>query len=273
MANSFERSAAAAEYIRTKLGGKQPVAWLVLGSGLGDFAKNVVDPIVIPYGEIPNFPKTTVAGHVGQLVAGNVSGKFVVIQQGRWHLYEGHDAETVVIGIRVMHHLNIKQLIVTNAAGGVNTSFKPGDLMLMTDHINNTGMNPLVGPNDDRFGPRFPDMSAYTPECLELVRKAAASCGVKIVEGVYQANRGPTYETPAEVRMARVWGADAVGMSTVPEVIAARHQGAKVIGISCITNMAAGILKQPLNHKEVTETAAMASAAFTKLVLEIVKML
>jgi len=270
---SFERSAAAAEYIRTKLGGKQPVAWLVLGSGLGDFAKNVVDPIIIPYADIPNFPKTTVAGHVGQLVAGLVSGKFVVIQQGRWHLYEGHDAETVVIGIRVMHHLGVKQLIVTNAAGGVNTSFKPGDLMLMTDHINNLGMNPLVGPNDDRFGPRFPDMSAYTPECLDLVRKAAAACGVKIVEGVYQANRGPSYETPAEVRMARAIGADAVGMSTVPEVIAARHQGAKVIGISCITNMAAGILKQPLNHQEVTETAAMASAAFTKLVLEIVKML
>jgi len=273
MSGSYERSAEAAAYIRTKLGGKQPIAWLVLGSGLGDFAKNCVDPIIIPYGEIPNFPKTTVAGHAGQLVAGMVSGKFVVIQQGRWHTYEGHDAETVVIGIRVMHHLGIKQLIVTNAAGGVNTSFQPGDLMLMTDHINNLGLNPLVGPNDDRFGPRFPDMSAYTPECLDLVRKAAASCGVKIVEGVYQANRGPSYETPAEVRMARVLGADAVGMSTVPEVIAARHQGAKVIGISCITNMAAGILKQPLNHQEVTETAAKASAAFTKLVLEIVKML
>jgi len=273
MSNSYERSAAAAAYIRSKLGDKQPVAWLVLGSGLGEFAKNCVDPIIIPYADIPNFPKTTVAGHAGQLVAGNVSGKFVVIQQGRWHLYEGHDPETVVIGIRTMHHLGIKQLIVTNAAGGVNTSFKPGDLMLMTDHINNLGLNPLVGPNDDRFGPRFPDMSAYTPECLELVRKAAASCGVKIVEGVYQANRGPSYETPAEVRMARVLGADAVGMSTVPEVIAARHQGAKVIGISCITNMAAGILKQPLNHQEVTETAKMASEAFTKLVLEIVKML
>jgi len=273
MTTSYDRSAEAAEFIRTKLGGKQPVAWLVLGSGLGDFAKNVQDPIVIPYGTIPNFPKTTVAGHAGQLVAGNVSGKFVVIQQGRWHLYEGHDAETVVIGIRVMHHLGVKQLIVTNAAGGVNTSFKPGDLMLMTDHINNTGMNPLVGPNDDRFGPRFPDMSCYSPECLDLVRKAAASCGVKIVEGVYQANRGPSYETPAEVRMARAIGADAVGMSTVPEVIAARHQGAKIIGISCITNMAAGILKQPLDHKEVTETAAMAAEAFTKLVLEIVKML
>jgi len=273
MATSYERSAAAAAYIREKLGGKVPIAWLVLGSGLGDFAKNAVDPIIIPYGEIPHFPKTTVAGHVGQLVAGTVSGKFVIIQQGRWHLYEGHDAETVVIGIRVMHHLGIKQLIVTNAAGGVNTSFKPGDLMLMTDHINNLGMNPLVGPNDDRFGPRFPDMSAYTPECLELVRKAAKACGVEIVEGVYQANRGPSYETPAEVRMARAIGADAVGMSTVPEVIAARHQGAKVIGISCITNMAAGILKQPLNHEEVTETANKASAAFTKLVLEIVKML
>jgi len=270
---SYERSAAAADYIRKKLGDKQPIAWLVLGSGLGDFAKNCVDPIIIPYAEIPNFPKTTVAGHVGQLVAGYVSGKYVVIQQGRWHLYEGHDVETVVIGIRVMHHLGIKQLIVTNAAGGVNTSFKPGDLMLITDHINNLGTNPLVGPNDDRIGPRFPDMSAYTPECLELVRKAAAACGVKIVEGVYQANRGPTYETPAEVRMARIVGADAVGMSTVPEVIAARHQGAKVIGITCISNMAAGILKQPLTHQEVTETTARASAAFTKLVLEIVKML
>jgi len=270
---SYERSAAAAAYIRQKLGDKQPIAWLVLGSGLGDFAKNCVDPIIIPYAEIPNFPKTTVAGHVGQLVAGYVSGKYVVIQQGRWHLYEGHDVETVVIGIRVMHHLGIKQLIVTNAAGGVNTSFKPGDLMLITDHINNLGTNPLVGPNDDRIGPRFPDMSAYTPECLELVRKAAAACGVKIVEGVYQANRGPTYETPAEVRMARIVGADAVGMSTVPEVIAARHQGAKVIGITCISNMAAGILKQPLTHQEVTETTARASAAFTKLVLEIVKML
>jgi purine-nucleoside phosphorylase len=271
MASSFDRSLEAATYVRGKLEGKQPVAWLVLGSGLGDFANNAEDPIIIPYGDIPNFPKTTVAGHAGRLVAGTISGKFVVIQQGRWHMYEGHDPDTVVIGIRVMHHLGIKQLIVTNAAGGANLSYKPGDLMLMTDHINNLYMNPLVGPNDDRFGPRFPDMSAYSEECLNIVRKAAETCGVKIQEGVYLANRGPTYETPAEVRMARVLGADAVGMSTVPEVIAARHQGAKVIGISCITNMAAGILPQPLDHKEVQEVASMASAAFTKLVLEIVK--
>jgi len=273
MASFYDRSAEAAAYIRSKLGDKQPIAWLILGSGLGEFAKNAVDPIIIPYGEIPNFPKTTVAGHAGQLVAGTIAGKFVIIQQGRWHLYEGHSPETVTIGVRVMHHLGIKQLIVTNAAGGVNTSYKPGDLMLITDHINNSGMNPLTGPNEDRFGPRFPDMSAYTPECLDLVRKAAANAGVKIHEGVYMQNHGPTYETPAEVRMARIIGVDAVGMSTVPEVIAARHQGAKVIGITCISNMAAGILKQPLSHQEVSETVTAAAANFSKLILEIVKLL
>jgi purine-nucleoside phosphorylase len=273
MATLFDRSKEAADFIREKLGDKRPVAWMILGSGLGGFASNVVDPIVIPYKTIPHFPQTTVVGHAGQLVAGTVSGHYVVIQQGRWHIYEGHSADTVVLGVRVMHHLGIKRLIVTNAAGGVNKAFAPGDIMLMTDHINMLGVNPLTGPNDDRFGPRFPDMSAYDPESLALVRAAAAACSVPIREGVYAAMRGPSYETPAEIRMLRAMGADAVGMSTVPEVIAARHQGAAVIGLSCITNMAAGILDQPLDHKEVQEVATRASNNFTKLVLEIVKML
>jgi purine-nucleoside phosphorylase len=232
----------------------------------------VSDAVRIPYADIPHFPRTTVVGHAGQLVVGALAGKRVVVQQGRWHTYEGHDAGVVVLGVRVMHQLGIRRMVVTNAAGGVNTAFRPGNLMLMTDHINFLALNPLTGPNDERFGPRFPDMStAYSPVLLDVARRSAAEAGVPVVEGVYAAMKGPNYETPAEIRFVRTIGADAVGMSTVPEVLAANHQGAQVLGISCITNMAAGILKQPLNHTEVTEVANMASAAFTKLLITIIK--
>jgi len=248
--------------------------WIILGSGLGGFAAHVEEATTIAYGQIPHFPQPTVAGHAGKLVVGKLAGKRVVVQQGRWHAYEGHDADTLVLGVRVMHHLGIKQLLVTNAAGGVNLDFRPGQLMLMTDHINLLGTNPLTGANDERFGPRFPDMStAYAPELLDVARRASKTLGIPLAEGVYVALRGPCYETPAEIRMARAIGADAVGMSTVPEVIAANHQGARVLGISVITNMAAGILKQPLDHKEVQATADAAGALFTKLLIEIVRLM
>lgn len=248
--------------------------WIILGSGLGGFAAHVENATAIPYEQIPHFPRTTVVGHAGRLVYGTLSGKRVVVQQGRWHTYEGHDAATLVLGVRVMHHLGAKTLLVTNAAGGVNVAFRPGQLMLMTDHINMLGTNPLTGANDARFGPRFPDMSsAYSPDLLDVARQAARALDVPLAEGVYAALRGPSYETPAEIRMLRAIGADAVGMSTVPEVIAASHQGARVLGISVITNMAAGILKQALDHAEVQATADAVGALFTKLLIEIVRLM
>lgn len=266
----YDKSAKAAEYILSKCSPKYTHfdVWVTLGSGLGDFANtNVTDQVVIPYEEIPYFPKPTVAGHYGKLIIGKVRDHVVIAQQGRWHIYEGHDPADVIIAVRVLFHLKVKTFIVTNAAGGVNKSFVPGDLMLMTDHINFMGRHPLIGPNDERFGARFPDMSAaYNPALQNVVREAAKAVGIKIVEGVYAAMSGPSYETPAEIRMLRTIGADAVGMSTIPEVIAANQQGTKIIGISCITNMASGILDQPLNHLEVQETANKVSKDFSNLV-------
>jgi len=256
----------AVQYIQPKLKEK-PTIGLVLGSGLGVLAEEIENPTVIPYQEIPGFTVSTVVGHKGQLVVGRLQGKQVVAMQGRFHYYEGHDLSDVVFPIRVMKLLGVEKLIVTNAAGGVNENYRPGDLMLIKDHINLTGRNPLIGPNDDSLGPRFPDMSeAYSRALREVARSVAAEQGIPLQEGVYVGLLGPSYETPAEIRMLRILGGDAVGMSTVPEVIVARHMQMQVLGISCISNMAAGILEQPLSHEEVMETTEKVKAKFLALV-------
>lgn len=268
---SFEKIEKAASFLKEKYE-ETPQIGLILGSGLGVLAEEIENPVKIPYNEIPDFPVSTVEGHAGQLVFGLLNGIHVVAMQGRFHYYEGYSFEKVTFPVRVMKELGIEQLIVTNAAGGVNESFSPGDLMLISDHINNMGNNPLIGPNDSRLGVRFPDMSeAYSSELRQLARGIAAKLGLNIQEGVYVGNTGPTYETPAEVRMLRSLGGDAVGMSTVPEVIVARHVGMKVLGISCISNMAAGILDQPLNHEEVIETTEKVKADFLSYVKALVQ--
>ena len=229
---------------------------VILGSGLGDYAQALEDTVRLPYAEIPGFPRSTVAGHAGMLCCGTLHGKRVMMMQGRFHYYEGYSMKDVTLPVRVMQRIGIKTLIVTNACGGINLSYAPGDLMLIADMFSLTGQNPLIGPNLDEFGPRFPDMScAFDRELRALAHACAREQGFALQEGVYAQMTGPCYETPAEIRMLRTLGADAVGMSTVPEVIVARHGGMRVLGVSCITNMAAGILPQPLNHAEVTETA------------------
>jgi purine-nucleoside phosphorylase len=263
----------AAQFLADKCDIK-PEIGLILGSGLGVLADEVEQAVSIPYEEIPHFPMSTVEGHAGELIIGTLSGKTVAAMKGRFHYYEGYSFEQVTFPVRVMKALGIETIIVTNAAGGVNESFEPGDLMLITDHLNLMGGNPLIGKNDNRLGARFPDMSeAYSRELRRLAKEAAIKTGISVQEGVYAGNTGPAYETPAEVRMARVLGADAVGMSTVPEVIAARHGGMNVLGISCISNMAAGILDQPLAHDEVIETTEKVRADFLAYVKEIVKSL
>ena len=260
-----------ADFLKQKYA-KTPKIGLILGSGLGVLAEEIENPVKIPYEEIPEFPVSTVEGHAGQLVFGTIKGIEVVAMQGRFHFYEGYTFDKVTFPVRVMKELGVEKLIVTNAAGGVNENFAPGDLMLISDHINNMGTNPLIGPNDSKLGVRFPDMSeAYCKSLRETARKIASSIGLSIQEGVYVGNTGPSYETPAEVRMLRVLGGDAVGMSTVPEVIVARHAGLKVLGISCISNMAAGILDQPLNHEEVIETTEKVKANFLQYVKELIK--
>jgi purine-nucleoside phosphorylase len=245
---------------------------LILGSGLGVLADEIENPVKIPYNEIPNFPVSTVEGHAGQLVFGLLKGANVVAMQGRFHFYEGYSLDKVTAPVRVMKELGVETLIVTNAAGGINESFQAGDLMLLTDHINNMGTNPLIGPNDDKFGVRFPDMSeSYDIKLRNMAKKCAKELNIKLQEGVYVGNTGPSYETPAEVRALRTLGGDAVGMSTVPEVIIAKHAGLKVLGISCISNMAAGILDQPLSHDEVIETTDRVRANFLNLVKNIVE--
>lgn len=261
----------AASYIQEKLT-NQPTIGLILGSGLGILADEIQNAITIPYSDIPEFPVSTVEGHAGQLVIGELEGKQVVAMQGRFHYYEGYTLEKVTFPVRVMKEIGVETVIVTNAAGGINTAFEAGDLMLITDHINNLSDNPLIGPNDDSFGVRFPDMSdAYTSHLQEKARAVAAKLNISLQEGVYVANSGPSYETPAEIRMLRVLGGDAVGMSTVPEVIVARHSGMNVLGLSCISNMAAGILDQPLTHDEVMETTERVKANFLGLVKGIVE--
>ena len=248
----------------------KPYVGLILGSGLGGLADRIENPIKIKYEDIPNFPVSTVEGHAGQLVIGKLGNQNVIAMQGRFHYYEGYDLEDVCFPVRVMISLGIKNLIVTNAAGGSNKNFKPGDLMIIKDHINFTGQNPLRGKNLDDLGPRFLDMSyAYNKELIKIAEESGEQLNIDLKEGVYMWLTGPTYETPAEVRLANILGADAVGMSTVPEVIVANHEGVKVLGISCITNMAAGILDQPLNHEEVVATSLLVKDKFESLILDI----
>jgi len=260
----------AVSYIEPKLSVK-PTLGLVLGSGLGVLADEIENPVIIPYQEIPGFTVSTVVGHKGQLVIGTLEGKQVVAMQGRFHYYEGHGLDAVTFPIRVMKALGVDTIIVTNAAGGINETFQPGDLMLISDHINMTFRNPLIGPNDDSLGVRFPDMSeAYSKRLRALAKEVAAEQGIQLQEGVYVGLLGPSYETPAEIRMLRILGGDAVGMSTVPEVIVARHMNMNVLGISCISNMAAGMLEQPLSHEEVMETTEKVKTQFLQLIHGIV---
>lgn len=261
----------AAAFVRSKTS-IAPQVGVILGSGLG----NVVDALdvetAIPYGDIPGARASTVLGHQGRLVLGRAKELPVVVMQGRVHFYEGYEMGEVMFLTRVLGKLGIKKLIVTNAAGGINTSYKPGDLMLISDHINFMGQNPLRGPNIDDLGLRFPDMSdAYAESLRAIAREVGAAQGLQLQEGVYLGLSGPTYETPAEIRAFRVLGADAVGMSTVPEVIAASHMQIPALGISCITNMAAGILKQKLTHQEVMDTTARVQTEFTNLVLGVLE--
>ena len=245
---------------------------VILGSGLGDYAEALEDAVKLPYSEIPGFPRSTVAGHAGMWCCGTLYGKRVVMMQGRFHYYEGYGMKDVTLPVRVMQKIGVKTLIVTNAAGGVNLGYHPGELMVIGDIFSMTAQNPLIGPNLDAVGPRFPDMScAFDKELRALAHECANEQGFALREGVYAQMTGPTYETPAEIRMLRTLGADAVGMSTVPEVIVARHGGMRVLGISCITNMAAGILDQPLNHAEVTETANRVKGQFRNLLDRIIE--
>ncbi|WXR61891.1 purine-nucleoside phosphorylase [Peptostreptococcaceae bacterium AGR-M142] len=261
----------AAEYIKGKID-IQPEIGMILGSGLGVLGEEIQNPIFIDYKEIPNFPVSTVEGHAGRLVIGDLEGKKVVAMQGRFHYYEGYKMKEVTFPVRVMKELGINSVMVTNAAGGVNKEYVPGDLMIINDHINFAFNNPLMGPNDSDLGVRFPDMStAYDREYMALAKETAKEMNLNVKEGVYIFMSGPTYETPAEVNMARMLGADAVGMSTVPEVTAAVHGGMRVLGISCITNMAAGILEQPLNHEEVIETTQRVKKDFINLVKNTLK--
>jgi purine-nucleoside phosphorylase len=260
----------AASFIRGEIQ-VRPEIGLILGSGLGVLADLIEKPIVIEYSKIPHFPVSTVEGHAGELVIGSIQNKQVLIMKGRFHAYEGYGVETVSFPVRVMKELGIHTLVVTNAAGGVNTSYEVGDLMVIKDHLNLTFRNPLIGPNDNHLGVRFPDMSeAYSLRLRKLAHDVAASQSFSLREGVYAGLLGPSYETPAEIRMLRILGADAVGMSTVPEVIIARHAGMEVLGFSCISNMAAGILDQPLSHAEVMETTEKVKPKFLKLVLGII---
>ena len=249
-----------------------PTIGLVLGSGLGTFADRLQKPVAIEYRDIPQFPVSTVVGHAGRLVIGELHGQVIAAMQGRVHHYEGHDLLKVTYPIRTLVMLGVKTLILTNAAGGVNPKYMPGELVVIGDHLNLFGESPLRGDNDERLGPRFPDMTyAYAPDLRELARRAGIAIGVVLREGVYAGMPGPQYETPSEVRMLRVLGADLTGMSTVPETIVANHMGARVLGISCVTNMAAGITGAKLSHDEVTKTAGRARMTFERLLEEILK--
>lgn len=258
-------------YIKERID-QTPTIGLILGSGLGELANELADAIVIPYQDIPHFVMSTVDYHAGKLVIGKLEGKTVVAMQGRFHYYEGHSVEAVTFPIRVMRMLGVEQIILTNASGGLHIDQQPADLMLVTDHINLMGINPLIGANDDRLGDRFPDMSTtYCKSLAQIARQVAKETNVPLKEGVYVAFTGPSFETPAEVKMARLIGGDAVGMSTVPEVIVANHAGIKVLTISCICNLAAGILPQPITAEEVYEAAGQAKENFSKLLRGIVK--
>jgi len=249
----------------------QPQVGIILGSGLGDFAQGF-EHIAVPYSEIPDFEKSTVQGHAGQLVFATINGKNVVMMQGRYHFYEGHPMEKVVYPIKVMKKLGVKTLIVTNAAGAINTEFRPADLMIITDHLNFMGTNPLIGPNDDSLGARFPDMSeVYKKYLVNIAEEAAKELQFEIKKGVYAANTGPSYETPTEVKMLRMLGADAIGMSTVPEAIVANYCGINVLGISCISNAASGVGEASLSHQEVIDTTNAAKDKFKSLLLKVLE--
>lgn len=266
MIERLEELKKAAAYISSRID-FTPELGMILGSGLGVLGNEVENPVIIKYEDIPSFPRSTVEGHAGQMVIGDLEGKKVLVMQGRFHFYEGYSMDKVVFPVQVMKLLGINNFLVTNAAGGVNKSFEPGDLMIISDHIKLSMDSPLRGPNDDSFGQRFYDMSdGYSGRLRKLAKMAGEELGIPLREGVYALMGGPNYETPAEIRMLRTLGADAVGMSTVPEVLAAVHAGMEVLGISCITNMAAGVLDQPLNHEEVMETAEKVRKNFIALV-------
>ena len=268
--NIMSRIDEAAEFIRGRINFTPEIA-IILGSGLGPLAAGVEDPVRLPYGEIPHFRASTVAGHAGELIAGSLSGRRVLVMNGRFHFYEGHSMETVTLPIRVFSRLGIKNLIVTNAAGGIGDSLNPGSIMLISDHLGFMCPSPLIGPNLDGFGPRFSDMTdVYTPELRELARSVANRLGLPVQEGVYCYFRGPQYETPAEIRAVRALGADAAGMSTVPEAIVARHCGMRILGISLITNKAAGLGGSRLSHEEVGEIARNSKLNFVSLVQDII---
>lgn len=263
----------AADYIKSRIT-NTPTIGLILGSGLNELADAVKNPVIFKYKDIPHFPQSTAPGHKGQLLFGEMEGKNVLVMQGRFHYYEGYPMETIVFPIRVMKLLGLQKLIVTNAAGGVNKSFNPGDLMLIEDHIKMGGGHPLIGPNQSQFGPRFPDMShAYDKDLREIALKKAEKLNITLQKGVYAFMTGPSYETPAEIRMLRTLGADAVGMSTVPEVTTAAHCQIDVLGISCISNMAAGILDQPITEEEVIEAGKLVKDKFSLLLQDIVSSL
>jgi len=267
----WERVEEAADHIRRRCR-PLPETAIVLGSGLGDFADTLLDAIATPYADVPHWPASKTVGHPGRLVIGNVGGKRVAALAGRVHFYEGHDLATVVFATRVMGRLGVKRVILTNASGGINTAFAQGALMIIEDHINMMGTNPLVGPNDDRFGPRFPDMSeVYSARLRAIADDAARAKGIAVSHGIYVATHGPSYETPAEIRFFRSIGADAIGMSTVPEAIAARHMGMEVLGISCISNAAAGVLPQPIHHEDVLAAMHRVRSSFIALLEGIVE--
>jgi purine-nucleoside phosphorylase len=266
----YERAAAAARFIRARAGREVRTA-LVLGSGLGAFADEVEGAEAIAYEEIPGFARPTVEGHAGRLVVGEVGGVGVAVMQGRFHFYEGYTLEEVTFPVRALGQLGARTLVLTNAAGGLNNSFTEGALIVLSDHLNLMGTNPLLGPNDPRFGPRFPDMTeVYDHEYQDAAISEAKEMGLELRRGIYAALTGPSYETPAEIRMLRLLGADAVGMSTVPEAIVARQQGMRVLGLSCITNMAAGVLDKPINHDEVIETGARVRETFAELLRRVI---
>jgi purine-nucleoside phosphorylase len=266
----YERASEAARYIGAKAERRAPRLAIVLGSGLGGVADAITDAIEIPYEEIPHFMRSTVEGHAGRLIIGTCGGVEVAAMKGRFHYYEGYSMEEATLPIRVFGLLGIRTLVLTNAAGGASQHLAPGSLMIITDHINLMGDNPLRGPNDDRLGPRFPDMTnIYTPALIGLAHEVAREMGINLKEGVYLGLRGPCYETPAEVRMLRDLGGDALGMSTVPEATVARHMGMKILAFSCITNVAAGLGEQEIDHQEVMDVGARAGRALSELIIRL----
>jgi len=266
----YERAEKAARVIREKTKTDVPVA-IVLGSGLGGFADGLTDATAVPYDQIPGFARATVEGHAGRLVIGKAGDSLIAAQQGRFHFYEGYSLEDVTFPIRVLKLLGVRTLILTNASGALNVEYTPGSLMVITDHINLMGVNPLIGPNDERFGPRFPDLTnVYSPELQDIVLHEAEAMNLQMRRGVYAALSGPSYETPAEIHMVRSLGADAVGMSTVPEAIVARHMDIQVVGISCITNLAAGVTDRPVDHTQVIAIGERIRESFSELLRRVI---